>query len=70
MEARFYLRISAAIFGIIGLGHLMRIIFGWPLVIGTLEVPMAVSWAGMIITATMVYWGVAKMPRNSQRWEE
>ncbi len=69
MEARFYLRVSGAIFGLICLGHLMRIIFGWPMVIGTLEVPMAVSWLAVAVTAGLAAWAFARLPGNSDKWE-
>ena len=62
MEARFYLRVSGAVFGIICVGHLLRIIFGWKLIIGSLEVPMAVSWLGMIFTGALAGWAAARMP--------
>ena len=64
MKTRTYLLISAVIFSIVCLGHLLRIVFGWPLVIGTLDVPMAVSWMGMIITAGLVVWVIAMLTRE------
>jgi hypothetical protein len=67
MKARTYLLISGVIFGLVCLGHLLRVVFNWPLVIGALEVPMAVSWMGMIITAGMVVWVIAMLTREEPR---
>jgi hypothetical protein len=67
MKARTYLLISGVIFGLVCLGHLLRVVFNWPLVIGALEVPMAVSWMGMIITAGLVVWVIAMLTREEPR---
>lgn len=64
MKARTYLLISGVIFGLVCLGHLLRVVFNWPLVIGALEVPMAISWMGMIITAGLVAWVIAMLTRE------
>ncbi|MCK9997289.1 MAG: hypothetical protein KAH56_13520 [Candidatus Krumholzibacteria bacterium] len=64
MKAKTYLFISGLIFGVVCLGHLLRIVFSWPLVIGALDVPMAVSWMGMIITAGLVVWVIAMLTRE------
>jgi hypothetical protein len=62
MEARFYLRVSGAVFGLVCLGHLLRIIFRWPLVIGTMEVPMTVSWLGMAGAGALAFWAGIRLP--------
>ncbi len=67
MKARTYLLISGVIFGLVCLGHLLRVVFGWPLVIGTYQVPMAVSWMGMFIAAGLVVWVVAMLAREEHR---
>jgi len=64
MKAKTYLLISAVVFGIVCFGHMLRIVFGWPLVIGTYDVPMAVSWMGMVITAGLVVWVIAMFSRE------
>ena len=64
MKTRTYLLISAVIFSVVCLGHLLRIVFNWPLAIGTLDVPMAVSWMGMIITGGLVVWAIAMLTRE------
>jgi len=64
MKTKTYLLISAVIFSFVCLGHLLRIVFDWPLVIGAMEVPMAVSWMGMFITAGLVIWVIAMLARE------
>ena len=67
MKTRTYLLISGVIFGLVCLGHLLRVVFNWPLVIGTFDVPMTVSWMGMIITAGLVVWVIAMLTREEPR---
>jgi len=58
MKTKTYLLISAVIFAVVCLGHLLRVIFNWPLVIDTYEVPMAVSWMGAVISGGLLVWAV------------
>ncbi len=51
MPLRIYSLISAIIFLIVFAGHLLRLIFGWPLLIGGLDMPMWPSWIAMIVAA-------------------
>ena len=64
MKSKTYLLISAVIFGIVCIGHLLRVIFGWPLVIDTYDVPMAVSWMAVFLTAGLVVWVAAMFSRE------
>jgi len=64
MKSKTYLLISAVVFGIVCLGHLLRVIFGWPLVIGTYDVPMAVSWMAVFLTAGLVVWVIAMLSKE------
>ena len=64
MKTRTYLLISAVVFSIVCVGHLLRVIFGWPLVIGTYDVPMAVSWMAAFLTAGLVVWVAAMFSRE------
>jgi hypothetical protein len=55
---RTYLRISVALFGLIALGHLLRLLFHWSAVIADRAVP---GWASLIalgVSAGLSFWGL------------
>jgi hypothetical protein len=52
-----YNTITATVFLIVALLHLLRIIFGWSAQIGDLNIPLWVSWLGLIVSATLAYFG-------------
>jgi len=45
--------ISATVFIVIAIAHLLRIIFNIPAQFGNWQVPMLVSWIAIIITITL-----------------
>ena len=53
-----YLYVSAAIFGIVALGHLVRALSGWTFQIGTMEVSLLASWVGFVITGALAAWAI------------
>ena len=48
---------STAIFAVIALGHLARVIFGWDAAIGGWLVPMWISWAAILVGGFLAYTG-------------
>ncbi len=56
MGRRQYLIISGLIFAIVALMHLCRVFTGWSFQLGTLMVPMWVSWIGAIGPAGLSIW--------------
>ena len=48
---------AATIFLIVAILHLLRAINGWPLVIGSWNAPMLLSWIAFVIAGFMSYWG-------------
>lgn len=46
---------AGVIFAIVALVHLMRLAFGWNLILGTFAVPLWLSWFGFFITAYLSY---------------
>ena len=67
MKPQNYLFVSGAFFGLVCFGHLLRIVAGWPMVIGSHEVPMAISWAAVCVTAGLVGWAIAMLFREEHR---
>ena len=57
MTARTFAGIAAAIFALVALLHLVRLVAGWPIVIGTWTVPMWPSWIGLVVAAALSYFG-------------
>jgi hypothetical protein len=46
MSQKLYLIISGAIFFLVGIFHLLRLVYHWPIVVGTRIVPYALSYVG------------------------
>jgi hypothetical protein len=52
-----YAAVSALIFAVVALAHLVRIVKGWPVQIGPFSVSLSVSWIGFAIAALIAIWG-------------
>jgi hypothetical protein len=59
---RSYLRISSALFGLIALAHLLRLLRHWPAVIAGHPVPGWVSMVALVVTATLSIWALRLLP--------
>ena len=46
MSQKLYLIISGAIFLLVGIFHLLRLVYQWPIVVGTRMVPYSLSYVG------------------------
>jgi uncharacterized membrane protein YecN with MAPEG domain len=57
----YYATISALIFAIVAVVHLVRLFRGWKVEIGSRSIPMSVSWAGLIISALLALWGFQQL---------
>ena len=57
MQQKTYNTITAVLFLVIALLHLLRIIVGWPAQIGGLGIPMWASWLALVVTAALAYFG-------------
>lgn len=55
---RLFLYIVAAIFLVVALLHLMRLINGWPVIVGDWLVPLSVSWGGVVVPASLSVWAL------------
>jgi hypothetical protein len=56
-----YAGITALIFAIVALAHIVRIINRWSVQIGPLSVSMSVSWAGFVVAALLAIWGFMQL---------
>jgi hypothetical protein len=56
MCQKLYLILTGIVFLTIGLLHLLRLINHWPIVVGTTEIPMALSYFGLPICVAYAVW--------------
>jgi hypothetical protein len=61
VRQRTYNTVTAALFLIVAVLHLLRIIFGWTAEIGGLAIPMWVSWLGLLVAGALAYSGFRLM---------
>jgi hypothetical protein len=56
MSPKPYLAISGTIFFLVGLLHLLRLFYHWPVQLGTWVVPHWISYFGLAIAWALVAW--------------
>jgi uncharacterized protein YqgC (DUF456 family) len=61
MSGKPYLLISAAIFTLVALLHLLRLFTHWSVQIGAVSVPLWGSWIGLIIGTALSLWAFRLM---------
>ncbi len=64
MKSTPYCFITGCIFGIIGIVHLMRAVWGTPILAGAWEVPMWVSWVGCPVTLSLCIWAFTLVSKS------
>ena len=57
MDQKVYNTITAVLFLVIAVLHLLRIILGWPARIGSVDFPMWGSWLALVVTGGLAYFG-------------
>ncbi len=50
------LHVASILFGVFALGHLLRLINQAQVTVGTLTVPMGVSWIALIVAIILCVW--------------
>jgi hypothetical protein len=55
--AKSYIVISAIIFAVVAIGHLMRIVQGWQVQIGDMGIATSVSWVALVVSTALALWG-------------
>ena len=58
MEQKTFSVIAGVIFALVALVHLVRIYFGWSIVIGGWSVPMWPSWIAFVVAGALSYFGL------------
>jgi len=57
MSTKAYVAISALVFVLVALFHIARLVQQWPVSLGPIDVPMSVSWIGLVVAAVLAIWG-------------
>jgi hypothetical protein len=55
MSQRTFSFVAGVVFGLIALGHVLRIVLGWSLTIQDFSVPMWASWIAIVVMAYLAY---------------
>jgi hypothetical protein len=53
---KLYLIISGAVFLLVAIFHLLRLVYQWPIVVGTTTIPFLLSYAGLPVSAGYAVW--------------
>ena len=56
MLLKLYLIISGAIFFLVGIFHCLRLVYNWPIIVGTTVVPHALSYIGCPVSLGYSAW--------------
>ena len=64
MDQKTFTIVASAIFAAVALFHVLRILMGWPAMIGGWTVPMWVSWIGLVIAGGLSYFGLRLVMRR------
>ncbi len=67
MNGKTYLLISSAIFALVAILHIVRLINHWSIQIGTFAVPFWGSWLGFVIATALSIWAFRLMSKWSLR---
>jgi hypothetical protein len=58
---RAYLQISGALFTIIAVAHLLRLLRHWPIDLAGHMVPLWASWLGLVLAGALSIWALRLM---------
>jgi hypothetical protein len=56
MSLKLYLFISGFIFLLVGILHLLRLVYHWPIVVGARTIPYGLSYVGLPVTIGYCVW--------------
>jgi hypothetical protein len=63
MKTKAYLVVTACIFAGVALGHLVRMVLGWPIALGPIGIPMWLSVLGVLGPGLLALWGFIQARR-------
>jgi hypothetical protein len=65
MNPRVYLILTGCIFTVVGVGHLLRLLFAMPIEVGGWTLPMWISWLGFPAALALAVWAFRLARRAS-----
>lgn len=68
MDQKTFSMVAGAIFAIVALLHLLRILMSWPVLIDSWAVPIWLSWIALMIAGGLSYFGLSLAAHRSRRW--
>jgi hypothetical protein len=57
-----YAVVSALIFALVAVAHVVRLVNRWTVAIGRYNVSMNISWAALVVSALLAIWGFMQIP--------
>ena len=57
MNRKTYMTVTAVLFLVVAVAHLLRIILGWQVEIGGLSIPFWLSWLAVLVAGALSYFG-------------
>ena len=57
MNRQTYMALTATVFAVVAIAHLLRIILGWQVEIGGLSIPFWLSWLAVLVAGALAYFG-------------
>jgi hypothetical protein len=60
---KLYLIVSGGVFLLVGIFHLFRLIYQWPIIVGSITIPFLLSYAGLpeaVVASVLAFWLVRK----------
>jgi len=64
MSIKLYLAVSCVIFFLVGILHLLRLLYHWPIIYGTMIVPHALSYVGFPVSIGYSVWACRRLFRK------
>ena len=63
---RTYIQITGAVFGVMALVHVVRLILNWPAQVGGWMVPIWISWVAILVAGALCAWAFRLVGRARQ----
>ncbi len=58
MGAKSYCLVSALLFGLVAIAHLLRVIYRWPIAVEAWSIPLWISWVAVPVAVALSIWGI------------
>ena len=65
MRVNAYLNVTGILFGLITVVHVLRLTYGWPVTVGSWQVPIVLSWAGAAIAGGLCLWAIVLLRKRT-----